>query len=629
MFSTKRSLGSTFKKGLFLVIASVTLSWANTPPPPVNQNIGIPDSVFNNLGKLNCAYCHKSDTLTDEQRAELGWTFTPPTVKAGVLADRHHARVGKTMGEGTQAPFGTPGEQYECLSCHKIAWDDNSSSYQLSDNFKNCLNCHKQLEGSASVHHLTAPAQALNCKHCHGARINNPNDGHYIPIGRTPTLVTPRTSGGKGPNGEGACTFCHNAGTDTISGIMVKENSTTHHSTGIGQVGISDIDCTLCHDKAGSDWAVRRCENCHGISSIHNIQFDSNGDGKIVPGGETAYFGHIGNSPTDCNGCHGGYIQSAAGMAPGSGPVVPELTDLSTFRATAGEAVTITAKGHALTNEVKTPTGYKTLKCTVTLTDSNGKVIELTPETISESSLTVTIPGNLAAGSYYLRAKKVKNESNPMSFVIVPKVSISNVSMNDDTLTVSGSGFSQYMAGDGSGVKVSIGGAECSVESWTDNEVVAKCSAKCGSVVVEGVFGSASKDIACGDDEPVYTYDMGWDAGYNPGFEEGKEDSCNNKPYQIDETFSDEGEYDDGWKAGYTFGYDKGWKTCKDDESAYTYDEGWDAGYDPGFEEGKSDAQSGKPYQIDESFSDESEYDEGWKDGYTFGYDKGWKSIKG
>ncbi len=629
MFSTKRSLASTLKTGLLLMVASFTLSWANTPPPPVNQNLGIPDSVFNNLDKLNCAYCHKADSLTDAERAQIGWTFTPPTVKDGVLADRHHAKVGLIMGEHTQAPFGTAGEAYECLSCHKLEWDDATSMYQLSDNFKNCLNCHTQIEGSASVHHLTAQAQSLNCKHCHGSLIDNPNDGHYIPTGRTPTMVTPRTSQGKGPNGEGACTFCHNAGTDDISGIAVKENSTTHHSTGIGQVGISDLDCTLCHDQAGSDWAVRRCENCHGINSIHNIQADSNGDGKIVAGGETAYYGHIGNSPVDCDGCHGGYKQSATGMAPGSGPIVPTLSDLSTFRAVAGQAVTVTVTGKALTNDVATPTGMTTLKSVVTLTDSNGKVTELTPETISESSLTVTIPADLAPGSYYLRAKKAANESNPMSFVIVPKATISNVSLSDNIITVSGSGFSAYMAGSDSGVGISVGGTECSVDSWTDTQIVAKCSANCGSVVVEGVFGSASKDVPCGDDEPVYTYDMGWDAGYNPGFEEGKEDSCNNKPYQIDSHFDNDGEYDDGWKAGYTFGYDKGWKSCKDDEPVYTYDEGWDAGYDPGFEEGKNDALNGNPYQIDSHFDNDGEYDDGWKDGYTFGYDKGWKSIKG
>ncbi len=503
MFGNIKTSVNTCKAVLLIMLTSFTLSWADVPPPPVNQNLGIPDSVFNNLERRNCWYCHAPQRLTDADRAELGWTFTPPTVKPGIITDRHHARVkkGMIMGENTQAPFGVPGEKYQCFSCHKVVWDEDQMADVVVQNFVNCLNCHKQKEGQASVHHLTEPAQAKNCKHCHGARINNPDDGHYIPTGRVPTQVTPRTSGGKGPNGEGACTFCHNAGVESVSGIDVKANSVNHHSTGIGQVGImigdqpSQLDCTLCHDQAGSDWAIRRCENCHGISSIHNIQTDSNGDGNITIGGEEPYWGHVGSSPTDCNGCHGGYLGASASV-PNAGPIAPELTELSLNTVTAGTAQTITVTGTALVNSVQSTSGLRVLKSKIVITDADGIETELTPESITPTSIVVTLPPNLEEGSYYVRAVKGPAASNPLPLVVKPEVVIEWAEFwSGNTLTVEGRGFGLYMKAKDSGTNVSVNGAECTVTSWTDKLVIAECPEKCGQLVLNTVFGTATDNM--------------------------------------------------------------------------------------------------------------------------------------
>ncbi len=508
MFENIKTSVTTCKAVLLIMLTSFTLSWADVPPPPVNQNMGIPDSVFNNLERENCWYCHASSRLTDAERADLGWTFTPPTVKPGVITDRHHARVGTTMGENTQAPFGTPGDTYQCFSCHKIVWDENQSADIVVQNFTSCLNCHEQLDGKASVHHLTAPAQALDCKHCHGARINNPNDGHYIPTDRVPTLVTPRTSQGKGPNGEGACTFCHSDGVDVASGISVKSNAVNHHSTGIGQVGVSDLDCTLCHDQMGSDWAIRRCENCHGISSIHNIQTDSDGDGNITIGGEAPYYGHVGSSPTDCNGCHGGYIGASTAI-PNAGPIVPSITGLSTFTITAGTTETIEVTGQALVNDVNSVSGLKRLVSKIVVTSLDGIETELTPESISATSIVVTIPPNLEPGSYYVRAVKSSKESNPISLVVKPVVAIASAEfLSGNTITVEGSGFGSYMGAIDSGTSISVDGALCIVDSWTDTLVVAECPQKCGALMLESIFGNATNNLSGDCDttptEPIF-----------------------------------------------------------------------------------------------------------------------------
>ena len=494
------------KAALLLLAASVTLSWGDMPPPPVNQNLGVPDSTFNNMERENCWYCHIPSRLTPAERTNLGWNFAvPEQIKPGVVTDRHHARVGTPMQPLTQAPFNAvEGEPYGCLNCHQIAYNPAIGANEVVQNFVNCLNCHVQMPGQASVHHLTGPAQAKNCMHCHGSRIDNPGDGHYIPTGRPATEVTPRTSAGIGVNGQGACNFCHNNGTESVSGVKVGTNGGNHHSTGIGQPGVSDLDCAVCHDPAyapGSPLSVRRCEDCHGINSIHNIQADSNGDGALTVGGEDAYWGHIGNQ-TDCIGCHGGFQQASEMAAPLSGPVVPQINDMSAYQVTAGTTATITISGNALTNELYAPDGTKIeLESRITLTAADGTVTELTPNTISESSLEVTIPGDLAAGNYYVRAVKISNQSNPLSLTVIPEVTISSVSAAGNAVTVDGSGFGEYLNAANSGTDVTVAGATCSVDSWTDTQIVANCAtAQCGQLTVNGVYGSASSNVACADD---------------------------------------------------------------------------------------------------------------------------------
>ena len=43
---------------LFMVLAMSMTTWANVPPPPVNQNIGIPDRVMNNMSWNTSLECH-------------------------------------------------------------------------------------------------------------------------------------------------------------------------------------------------------------------------------------------------------------------------------------------------------------------------------------------------------------------------------------------------------------------------------------------------------------------------------------------------------------------------------------------------------------------------------------------
>ncbi len=612
----------SFMVWFFLVIS--TISFASTPPPTVKQNIGIADTTFENLTKLNCAYCHAPEKLTQQQREEMGWTFDIPELKPGILADRHHAKLidGLIMSEHTQAPFGTAGEVYTCFSCHKIEWNELSLRYELSDNFKDCHNCHKEQNG-ATVHHLTPQAQALNCKHCHGDRIDNPNSGHYIPYDKTPTNFTPRTSRGKGPNGEGACTFCHKAGVDSASGIVVNSNAINHHSTGVGQGGVSKLHCTLCHDSsAGTDWAIRRCQNCHSVNSLHSIQADSNGDGIIKIGEELPYFGHVGNEKADCKGCHTGYfeLEDALDMLT-KASISPEISNLSTFKIVLGVDTTLNVSGVALTDVLSN----KRTKSVVTMANKDGKEIELIPDFVSETSLTITVPNSLSLGNYYLRVKKGLKNSNPINVVVIPSVIIDKVDTSNELLIVKGQGFGKYMDGLGSKTKISLGESICSVDSWSDDKIIAQCALECGELVVDSIFGKSNYMLDCIDSNN--NYQEGYDASYKLAFTQGNSDKCEGRTWSIDANLKYDTRFNQGYADGYVYAYDEGWESSCGEFDDGDFEVGYEAAQDAGFTQGSYDKCSGKTWNIEVLLRYDTKYEQGYSEGYIEAYDDGWESC--
>ncbi|MBU1709488.1 MAG: hypothetical protein KKE17_05735 [Proteobacteria bacterium] len=478
---------TSLKLALMLVLTMAATSWADVPPPPVNQNIGIPDGVFNNLEETNCRVCHEDPN--------------------GTIPDRHHLLVGTgPLPNPTAAPNGASGDPaYECLTCHNLMWDPNTSTYQLVA-FRDCLLCHEQIAGGASVHHLTAAAKQDDCKACHGP-IDNPNDGHYIPT-YNPSLVTPRTGTGTGSNGEGGCEFCHDSGIDGATGTDVKTNGETHHGTGLF---LDSTKCVLCHDPLAKENArIRRCEKCHGVASLHNIQYDSDNStnlNQIVPGGENAYWGHIGHND-DCWGCHG---FTAMSSAPYSGPVVPDVSSLSSSNIIEGKSVRLTLEGAGFTNTVQGPSGPIQLTSAVRLTASDDSTVTVNPVVISTTSLEFMTPADLAPGNWGVQVVKADKTSNTVNLSVVPNVTIDSVACSDGVVSITGSGFSMYVDAVNSGtdlnMQTKIGkrkrtvtvSRKCSVETWTDSLIEADCG-RCGSsVLVDSIFGTDSETLPTTD----------------------------------------------------------------------------------------------------------------------------------
>jgi hypothetical protein len=441
------------------------------------------------------------------------------------LPDRHHLKVGTTIPPNSDRPNPDPdgdgvvNTTYECLSCHNLIWDPITFTYVLEDNFRNCLNCHDQ-NNEATVHHLTQLAADQNCQACHGSLINNPLDGHYVPTYQ-PSLVTPWPSGK--PNGDdsivssagtspGNCNFCHNTA-DGLAGdpnanlettwigttVPVYQNMETHHGTGLA---INDSTrCAWCHDvNAGTGYAIRQCEACHGVTSLHNITADSNGDGNVMPGQEPAGYSHTG-AQSDCWGCHGnnGVIMS---MAPGAGAAIPALHTIDQSAIEAGADSTITLTGMNFTNYVQNPwTGnYDMLVSSVVrLTDEDGNATDYQPVSVDEGSIEVVIPGTVSPGNYQITAAKGPNLGNPMNLTVTPGASIDSASSSRRTnvLTITGSGFGEYLSASDSGTSVEMSGETGNVVSWSDTEITAEVSgcSRNATATVTTVFDSVSANV--------------------------------------------------------------------------------------------------------------------------------------
>lgn len=473
-----------------VLLGSAAIASANVPPPPVNQNLGIADGVFNNLVETQCRACHETPGST-------------PGFKPGYLPDRHHLLVDKVVRVNSDMPFSTSGASgaagtYNCLSCHRLITDTATGLYKF-DTFRNCLYCHTQKAGTATVHHRTPQAVDRNCKACHGP-IDNPKDGHYVPTYQK-SLITPMPGIGTGPSGQGGCKFCHNAGTDTKSGLTVYSNANTHHTTGVvlGNFGggISG-GCVLCHEVSPTDAnpAIRACEACHGVNSLHNIQVDSSlPKNGVQPGLETNYWGHIGHN-NDCRGCHLGYTPAASEF--GDAPTNIIMPFISSIGIQGGNILNMA--GEAFSNVMKDGTVANSI---IKMTGSTGKEIFISPAMGNENALEAVLPTFLQPDNYKLTLVKGTQTANTTAISLSAKAEITVAKCADygnwATVTITGSGLGTFGAGmgiDGSGVGVTGDGASCMVNSWGANEIVASCKTSCPSeVTVSTVQSSATASV--------------------------------------------------------------------------------------------------------------------------------------
>jgi hypothetical protein len=420
---------------ILVAILSISIALAIVPPPPVNQDLGLYDTVFGEFTEGECRACHSSG-----------------------VPDTHHMLV--------------PTKGYKCTDCHLLGPGGG-----IDSPIRDCMVCHLE-----SPHHYTDEALDRHCSHCHGSLVDDFDDEHYIPT-YEPSLITPDTSynwintttGMKG----GGCEACHEANTTPVSGAAIYDNYQTHHSIWPGDNEM----CSICHDVTGVNLSLRRCEDCHGVKSLHNIQYDyDTTDGKLG-------YGHIGDS-WDCMGCHSWYESSSE---PQIGPITPAIDKVSSTRMVAGVESEVNITGTNFMNTVN-GIGYTSEVVIVTGTET----ITLAPDSITASEIVVTIP-EMVKGTCGLRVVKSGMSSKLVPMVVVPLVTIDSATIRRDIVTVRGVGFGESYD-ELPGVTVTHEGNDigASVISWDATRVVIICPpAAVGDLVtVTTLYGSDTATIA-------------------------------------------------------------------------------------------------------------------------------------
>jgi hypothetical protein len=460
---TIRITGLVAVAGLCLVAGVLAV----VPPPPVNQLIGMPDSIPEALTTPHCRSCHGQDT-----------------------ADRHHILT-ETAGQ-------------PCNDCHQLQWDDGCQCYVFSE-FRECESCHFFDPNVIlySPHHNTESAALGHCSDCHGSVVQDFDDDHYIPdYDISEVTPDPNCKTWDGPIcTSGGCLACHTGDPGALP--VIAEFGELHHEAG--------LNCMVCHQVHGN---IRACEDCHAPDSLHNIQADSDNPdnpGVIIPGEENLGWGHIGNS-WDCFGCHesfdgtGGVAAMSVRMAavtPQTGATVPSIGQVDTESVVAGQQTVITVTGSGFVNQQD----QNTLTADVVLSAGADSFV-LTSQSVTHDQIIAVVPSTMTVGLYELRVVKGDKKSERWKLTVIPPVVIDTVCNSGNTLQITGAGFSEYPDGYVTDQGISITWkkttATCTVVSWSDTTVTGLCPINKGTVTLTGIYGSAAAEVGpqCSDGGP-------------------------------------------------------------------------------------------------------------------------------
>jgi hypothetical protein len=537
------------KKGFFFLlllvasgVALVSLVFAAVPPPPVNQLLGIRDSVFDNPVTDDCRFCHDqgngpvdgvcsvSGTACSVDQNDPQSTCPNAETCLAILAkNRHHLLVGDSISTGSllenpelDPPIwaddadgdGNPDTNYACENCHP---DDPNTPVIEFVVTGDCLKCHIYDPDSrpSTPHHITQDALDRHCSFCHGSLVQDFDDDHYIPdYDISDVTPDPVCKTWDGPICvSGGCFVCHTE--DTVAVPPVARYNKLHHAT--------RLDCSLCHS---SHSGIRLCQTCHSVDSLHNIQADSDNQdnlGTIIPGEENLGWGHIGNG-WDCFGCHESFMNGNPAatsstvtisstftnsntfmnsVTPQTGATVPTISDLSAYSVIAGQETEVSIYGNGFINS----TDGITLFTPDVVLESSTMTVTLGQTSLTEGEITVTVPSTLPSGLYDLRVLKDDKKSNPVVINVIPGVEITDVRCRGNkkrgyTLTITGAGFGNAPpAGSGDYLNVLLNGVVLdSTITWEDTEITAGVS-RCPStslVNVNALFGSDTAQATTG-----------------------------------------------------------------------------------------------------------------------------------
>ena len=301
------------------------------------------------------------------------------------------------------------------------------------------------------------------------------------------------------------CAACHQANATAIDPATnqvraIGSNSATHHGTRIGYpaapatatspalpAGIGQ--CVWCHNFENPGLEIRQCESCHGVKSLHNIQYTTGAN--PVPGAEGRGLGHIGDN-WDCQGCHWSWYGNSVDT-PFTTAIVPALKGQSSYTLAANKAAALTLTGFSFVNV----SNGITYNPSVTISNATTSVT-ITPASFTETEIQVIIPA-LLQGTYDLTVVKGDVKSNLAKLVVFPELAIKTVVLaSSNTVTIAGSGFGTTPPADfKSGLGVFVGTTQARIISWSPTKIVASSPAFVAGAqaTVKALNGSVSKAV--------------------------------------------------------------------------------------------------------------------------------------
>lgn len=306
-----------------------------------------------------------------------------------------------------------------------------------------------------------------------------------------------------------------------LFGTAIFDNEQTQHSyeSGVSKLlfapnaarndGTPGLDCKWCHGSTSNisspDWLdVRSCEQCHSVSSIHNIQYDYTNTSTIRG------YGHIGsNNPSDaanyswdCKGCHAWY--DAGDINAIAGAIIPDITSITPNLLKTGLNSVVTITG----SDFLSGSGTYTVNVSI-----DGTTL-LTPNSATNEQIIVTVP-QLTAGVHTIQVVKTgdspgeKISKLSTLTVVIPvdmvtaKVTKKATRTTPAEITMTGTGFGPKpdpLFTD-LGVWITINPkktVKTSVVSWSDTKIVVGTpSAQIGNLVkVNALYGQDSVTIS-------------------------------------------------------------------------------------------------------------------------------------
>ncbi len=510
---------------------------------PIDEYSASPYPEKSPDGKHKCITCHLLDWVEDSSRPLGGYFQFAQDPADAQFRDclNCHAQEENERGEliATVHHLTDRAQQANCHICHGSLINDPNGDHRIPDPANNpddeenhydislttpwpgigFYNSRVQLRSALEAnfsYKLDIPPspskEQLRKKEQAEAQIDYIMENFDPPLGETGRRM-------------GNCTYCHYTGTDDISGQVVHINYVNHHGTGVGQPGSGSVhSCDLCHQpSAPPDFTIRGCERCHGMSSLHNIEYDAVGDG-IVVGEEEPYFGHIGNQK-NCDGCHKNsqneMVSASRDILATGATIIPEISEISEASMTAGTSTRLILTGSSFTNATISQTGAETSEYTswLRLVKTDGTTIDIFPDYLSSTHMEVTLPASLETGSYNLAVTKsgsfLENgvSSTTINFLVIPDVTIDEISCDGQVITITGSGFGSYLDSNDSGTSVTNGTGfeKCTVSSWTDSKIIANCHSNIeGPISINSIFGSSTTNAQCKTDQPKWWEIWSW-----------------------------------------------------------------------------------------------------------------------